>query len=509
MSAANPDALVIGAGPNGLVAANRLADAGLRVLVCEQHPTRLGGACATEDGAAAGTRAGFLHDVGAGFFPFNQASPAFAALDLAAHGLGWAHAPIESCHPAPGGAAASIHRDDDATAASLGGRDGERWRDLLRWHRDREPRLMRALLGPLPGLGAKLALGPLGLLRLARIALGTTAGLGRRLFTAEPARRLFCDLALHVDLGPDDPFGAALGYMLAATAATGGNAVPVGGAGAITAALARRLEAKGGAVRLSAAVERIVVDGGAARAVVLADGEVIESRRILADTGAPALLLRLLPEDAVPARIRRAMRRFRWGWGTFKLDWALAGPVPWSSADARRAAVVHVADSVDDLRRFTAEVRGGALPAAPFLVVGQQSLADPSRAPAGQHTLWAYSRVPPRVEGGWSAARERFADRVEARIEAHAPGFRSLILARRAVSPPDLEAFDPNLVGGDLGGGSNHWRNQLVLRPVFPYFRYTTPVRGVYLASSYAHPGAGVHGMCGWNAAGVALERQP
>lgn len=507
-SASLPDAVVIGAGPNGLVAANRLADAGVRVLVCEQHPTRIGGACATEDGAEAGTRPGFRHDVGAGFFPFNQASPAFAALRLEDWGLTWAHAPVSSCHlgARPGDAAAAIYRDDDQTAAQLGGRDGERWRRLMRWHRRVEPRLMRALLGPLPGLGAKLRLSPLDLFKLARLALSTTAGLGRRLFDGPAAQRVFCDLGLHVDLAPDDALGAALGYMLAATAASGGNAVPVGGAGAITAALTRRLEAKGGAVRLGASVERIVVEQRRAIGVELAGGELISTPRVLADTGAPALFLRLLPSEAMPGRVQRAMKRFVRGWGTFKVDWALDGPVPWADALARDAAVVHLGDGVDALRRFTAEVRGGGLPSAPYMVIGQQSLCDDTRAPSGQHTLWAYTRVPPTIEGGWAGHREALADRLDARIEAMAPGFGRRVLARRAVTPVDLEAFDPNLVGGDLGGGSNHWRNLMVFRPVFPYFRYATPVKGVWLASSYAHPGAGVHGMCGWNAAGMALR---
>lgn len=507
-----PDAIVIGAGPNGLVAANRLADAGMTVLVCEQHPDRLGGACATD----AGTLPGFRHDVGAGFFPFAQASPAFQALELHRWGLEWRFAAVESCHPAPDGTTASISRDDDATAASFGGRDGDAWRRLMAWHRRVEPRLVRALLDPLPGMGAKLKLLPFDLFRLAAIGLSTTAGLSRRLFRGAPARRVIPGLALHVDLGPDDPFGAALGYMLGAFAATGGNGIPVGGAGSITQALARRLIDHGGAVRLGAPVERIITEGrgraARARAVRLVGGEEIPARRVLANTGAPALYQRLLDEAVVPGRVQRVMRRFRRGWGAFKVDWALDGPVPWRSEEARRAAVVHAGDSVDDLRRFTAQARSGALPEHPYLVIGQQSLADPSRAPAGQHTLWAYSRVPPRVEGGqveggWSRHREAFADRVEARIEGLAPGFRQRILARRVVAPPDLEAFDPNLVGGDLGGGSNHWRNQLVFRPVFPYFGYATPVRGVYLCSSYAHPGAGVHGMCGWNAAGVALKR--
>ncbi len=503
----DPDAIVIGAGPNGLAAANRLADAGLTVLVCEQHPTRIGGACATEDGAEAGTRAGCKHDVGAAFFPFNKASPAFNALELQKWGLEFAWAEVESCHPAPDGSSAAISRDDDATAQSLGGRDGDAWRRLIAWHRLAEPKLIDALLSPLPGIASKLKLLPIDLFRFARIALSTSGGFSRRLFRSEAARRIVPGLGLHVDIGPDDLFGAALGYFLATTAATGGNAIPVGGAGAITAAMARRLESKGGAVRLGASVARIAVEGKQARAVVLADGTEIAARTILADTGAPALFNRLLPADAVPGRVRRAMTRFTRGWGAFKVDWVLDGPVPWKSGEARRAAVVHAGDDIDDLARFTAEARGGAIPSNPYLVIGQQSLADPTRAPDGLQTLWAYSRVPPQVEGGWATRREAFADTIDARIEGLAPGFRQRIVARRIVAPPDLEAFDPNLVGGDLGGGSNHWSNQLIFRPVFPYFRYATPVRGVFLASSYAHPGAGVHGMCGWNAAGAALRR--
>jgi phytoene dehydrogenase-like protein len=188
------------------------------------------------------------------------------------------------------------------------------------------------------------------------------------------------------------------------------------------------------------------------------------------------------------------------------MDWALDGPVPWSHEDAARAAVVHAGDSLDDLSRFTREVRAGQLPGHPYLVVGQQSLVDPTRAPAGRHTLWAYSRVPSRLDGGWDAAKERFADRIEERIEGLAPGFRKRILARAVWAPGDLETMDENLVGGDLGGGSAAIRHQLFFRPVFPWFRYRTPVAGLYLGSSYAHPGAGVHGACGANAAGAVLR---
>jgi len=200
------------------------------------------------------------------------------------------------------------------------------------------------------------------------------------------------------------------------------------------------------------------------------------------------------------------MKRFPQGWGTFKVDWALSGPVPWQVEAARESAVVHAGESVDDLARFTREVRSGKLPERPYLVVGQQTLADPTRAPAGKHTLYCYSHVPAQVDGGWATAREAFADRVEARIEELAPGFRATILGRHILSPPDLEAMNANLAGGDLGGGSNAWHRQLLFRPLFPYFRYRMPVEGLYLCSSYAHPGAGVHGMCGANAALIAAR---
>jgi phytoene dehydrogenase-like protein len=200
------------------------------------------------------------------------------------------------------------------------------------------------------------------------------------------------------------------------------------------------------------------------------------------------------------------MQNFAQGWGTFKMDWALTAPVPWSVGAARESAVVHAGDSLDDLSAFTRQVRAGELPQNPYLVVGQQSLMDPTRAPPGHHTLWTYTHVPSRMAGGWAAHAEAFADSVEHRIEGLAPGFRARILGRRIVTPEALENMDANLVGGDLGGGSGAWNKQLLFRPVFPYFRYRMPLKGLYLCSSYAHPGAGVHGMCGFNAARIAAR---
>ncbi len=493
------DAVVIGAGPNGLVAAATLARHGWRVLILEAKG-RPGGAVYSE----AMTLPGYLHDVGAAFFPFAE-SPPFRYLDLVGAGLRWAGARYDSCHPAPDGACASIARDVDLAAAAFGA-DGDAWRRLAAWRERMGDRLGEALLAPLPALGPALRLGPGNALRLALAGVRSSAGLARRLFRTEAARRVIPALALHVDLGPEDFAGAGLGLVLALLAASPGFRVPLGGARAITAALVRRLEEHGGRLLLRQHVEEIRVCGGRAVAVRTANGDEFRARRaVLADVGAPALYLRLLRPRFVPGWVRAAMRRFCYGWGTFKVDWALSGPVPWSVAEARQAAVVHAGDSVDDLIAFTRQVRAGRLPENPYLVIGQQSLMDPDRAPPGGHTLWAYSRVPNRLEGGWARQCEAFADRIERRLEGLAPGLRGLIRGRAVHSPDDLEAMDENLVGGDLGGGSACFSQQLFFRPVFPYFRYRTPVRGLYLASASAHPGAGVHGACGFNAARAAL----
>jgi phytoene dehydrogenase-like protein len=498
----DPDVVVIGSGPNGLTAACTLARRGHRVLVLEANPRRPGGALGSEEA----TRPGFVHDVGAGFFPFGRSSPAFRALDLEAAGVTWLNAELESCHPALDGSRACIARNLALSAALFGSaRDGQAWRRLCEFHRGIESELLETLMNPFPALGHAARLGLLNLLRVASMFARSGRRLAQGLFEGEAARRVLPGVALHVDVGPDDWFGAGLGYMLALTATTGGYAFPRGGAQAITNALVTMLERQGGRLRLGAQVTRIAVRGGRASGVVLADGEEIRAgRAVLADTSAPALALSLLEPKEVPDRMLRKMRAFPLGFGTFKLDFALGSAVPWSVPEARQSAVVHAGESLNDLSRFVREVRSGKLPEQPYLVIGQHSLVDRTRAPEGCHTLYVYSRVPSEVEGGWDAARERFADRVVDRIEGLAPGFKSLILARKAHAPNDLERNNANLLGGDLGGGSNAWNRQLLFRPMFPYFRYRMPVRRLYLCSSYAHPGAGVHGMCGYNAARIA-----
>lgn len=495
------DAVVIGSGPNGLTAAATLARAGWSVLVLETQD-RPGGAVYSLET----TLPGYLHDVGAAFFPFGQVSPALRSLDLEGAGLEWRGGLYDSAHPAPDGSCVSISRNIDRAAATFGP-DADAWRKLARWQAAMGDRLTNALLAPLPALGPAWRLGLSNLLGLSWAGMSSAAGYARRRFQTEAARRVIPGLALHVDLGPEDFSSAALGLVLALLAAGSGFQVPVGGARAITNALLTRLTEAGGRVQLGTRVTGIVVRQRRAVAVRTSRGEEIAvGKAILADVGAPALYLKLLPEDSVSGWLRGSIKQFRYGWGTFKMDWALSGPLPWQAEQARQAAVVHAGDSIDDLIDFTNQVRAGELPRKPYLVIGQQSLLDPTRAPAGGQTLWAYSRVPNAMPGGWRPHREAFADRIEARLEGLAPGFRQLIRGRAIFSPSDLEAMNENLVGGDLGGGSAQFDHQLFWRPAFPYFRYRTPVRRVYLCSASTHPGAGVHGACGFNAAQKALE---
>lgn len=494
------DTIVIGAGPNGLVAGIELARHGWDVLMLESRQ-RPGGALYSEEL----TLPGFLHDVGAAFFPFAAASPAFREVGMADK-IEWRHCPLDSAHPAQDGTCASIGRDTELARASLGQPDADTWQRLTSWARSMGDRLPAALLSPLPGFRSAVRLGLGNLFRFGRYGVQSAAGWSRRHFHSAKARRVIPALALHADLGPDDFSGAGLGLTLALLAATAGFPVPTGGARALALALVNRFQELGGKLRLGCRADRIVVHGRRAVAVqTKALGEIPVRRAVVADVGAPALYLQLMCEGDVPGWARHRMRRFTYGWGTFKMDWALAGAVPWQHPEPRKSAVVHTGENIEDLIAFTQQIRQGRLPENPYLVIGQQSLADPMRAPDRNHTLWAYSHVPSNIAGGWQQNRQLFADRIEERIEGLAPGFRGLIRARAIHDPVDLEAMDENLVGGDLGGGSTRLGQQLFFRPMFPYFRYRTPVRGVYMASASAHPGPGVHGACGLNAAHAVL----
>ncbi len=512
------DAIVIGAGHNGLVAANVLADAGWSVLVVEARP-HAGGAVHS----AALTIPGYRHDVFSAFYPLAVASPVMRALELERYGLTWRRAPLVLAHPQPDGRCAVLSMDLATTCASLDtfhAGDGEAWQAMIGEWREIADLALGAIFRPFPPLVplARL-LGRVGVeqaLRLARHALLPVRRMATERFAGEGAALLLAGLALHSDLSPESTLSAAYGWLLACLGQTHGFPVPEGGAAALTDALVRRLEARGAVLQCASAAKRVIVRSGRAVAVRLQDGTELPARRaVLAAVAAPILYGTLLDTADVPAPLRRDLRNFEWDHGTVKIDWALDAPVPWDAPEARRAGTVHVAEDLDDLTRYSAQLASGQLPDRPFLVFGQQAVADPTRAPAGHDTAWAYTRVPRRlrrdaagaldVTSGWL---EPFAERIEEQIARYAPGFRSRIVGRHVLGPAELEELNPNLVGGAINGGTAQLHQQLVWRPLPGLGRAATPVANLYLASSSAHPGGGVHGAPGANAARAALRRR-
>jgi phytoene dehydrogenase-like protein len=500
------DAVVIGAGPNGLVAANLLADEGWDVVVVEEQDEP-GGAVRT----AELVEPGFRNDVFSAFYPLAAVSPFLRRLELERHGLTWRSADVAVAHPTRDGTCALISRDIEesvANAESFAPGDGEAYRELCAlWER-----VGRSLLGLLfdpfppvrPALRLVRALGYEDGMRFLRLMLMSTRRHGEETFGGAGGRRLLAANALHADLSPEAPPSAVYGLVLVGLAQQVGFPVPAGGAGGLTAALVRRLESKGGRVRCGRRATRIEVAGGRARAVLCGDERIEARRAVLADVGAPQLYLELL--DEIPARLRDDLRRFQYDNATVKVDWALDAPIPWTAAGARRAGTIHVAEGVDALTRHSAELACGALPQTPWLVMGQYAGFDPTRAPAGAETAWAYTHVP---QGGWDDAQtDRFVDKIEGEVEALAPGFRDRIRGRHVFVPRSMEAANRNLVGGAINGGTAQLHQQLVFRPTPSLARPETPVEGLFLASASAHPGGGVHGAPGAHAVHAALRAQ-
>jgi phytoene dehydrogenase-like protein len=515
-----PDAVVIGAGPNGLVAANLLADAGWRVEVLEAQEEP-GGAVRSDRGA----HPDYVSDLFSSFYPLAAASPVIESLDLPAHGLRWSHAPRVLAHPLLDGRCAVLERSTEGTAANLDAfapGDGEAWRGLCRvWERF-GPDVVRALFTPFPPVlpVARLAAGlrAVGGLRLARTMLLPVRRMGEEEFDGEGGPLLLAGNALHADLPPEATGSGGFGWLMSMLGQLFGFPVPVGGAGALTEALVRRLADRGGAVRCGERVVRVVTRAGRAVAVRTAGGEEVPAARaVLADVSAPALYGALLDPAELPGRLLADLERFQWDFATFKVDWALTGPVPWTAGQAADAGTVHVVDGVDGLTRFAAQIACRQVPDLPFAILGQMTTADATRSPAGTESAWAYTHLPHRVRGDaggdgitgcWDRReQEAMADRLEAQVERYAPGFRSRIRTRRILAPPTLEAMNANLYGGAINGGTTAMHQQLVYRPVPGTGRPETPVEGLYLASAAAHPGGGVHGAPGANAARAVLRR--
>ena len=502
MTTVSDHAVVIGAGPNGLAAAIRLAEAGGAVTVLEAAD-RPGGAVRTDEL----TLPGFRHDTFSAVHPTAAASPVFARMPLERHGLRWVHPGACAAHPLDGGRAVALYRDVDATAASLDrirAGDGDAWRAFVAPLLASFDAIRATALGGFPPVAGPLRLlrdaGPAGLARFALLVPGSARGLGRRLFAAGDARAWLYGAAAHGDVRPDRPGSAMPGVQLHLLGHASGWPSPAGGAERLTDALVGHLRELGGSIRTGATVRRVLAARERASGVELSDGERLAAELVIADVMPHALAA--LAGDALPGTYRSMLRRYRYGPATLKVDWALDGPIPWEAPEARVAGTVHVGGGEEELLDTLAATAAG-LPARPFLLLGQQSLADPDRAPEGKHTAWAYTRGPARGVD-WAAERDRHVERMEAQVERYAPGFRDRIIARHVLGPADLEARDPNLVRGDVGGGSYRLR-QLVFRPVPSLSPYRTPIAGLYLGSAAAFPGGGVHGVAGDAAARAAL----
>jgi phytoene dehydrogenase-like protein len=502
VTSASVDAVVVGGGPNGLSAAIALARGGRSVLVLEAQD-RLGGAVAT----AELTLPGFHHDVFSSVYPAAAASPVFAGMPLERHGLRWVHPEIPMAHPHDDGRAAALMRDLDATAASLDALhpgDGAAWRDLARPYLRHFGAVRATMLSGFPPLKGPprlvAGLGIRGTLEFAQLLLSSARSLGERLFDSPQSRGWLYGSAMHGDVAPDNAGSAISGVYLQVLGHAVGWPSPAGGAARLADALAGVLRSEGGEARTGARVAEVLTQRGRVSGVRTAEGDVVGARIVVCDTSPRGLLA--MAEAALPDAYVRRLVAFRYGPSTVKVDWALDGPAPWTAPEARRAGTVHVGGTAPEIAQAISEAMTGTLPEQPFLLFGQQTVADPSRAPEGKHTAWAYTHVPRSID--WSREGERFVERIEAQVERFAPGFRDLVLGRHVMDPGDLQIRDDNLEHGDVGGGS-YELDQLVFRPVPSLSPYRTPLRGLYLGSASAFPGGAVHGIPGDAAARAAL----
>lgn len=465
------DAVVVGSGPNGLAAAVALAQTGLSVQVLEGYD-EIGGGTRT----AELTVPGVLHDVCSAIHPFALASPYLSSLPLAEHGLVWRHPEVALAHPLDDGTAGVMHQRLSQTAIGLGA-DGRRWLQTFQPLADHLDELAQDVLGP-------IVRWPDHPLRMASFGLraGLPATVLARRFSTEQAKALFLGCAAHLYRPLSGPASAAVGSMLVAAGHAHGWPVAEGGSRAITDALASLLRSLGGTIETGVTVRSL--------------DELPPARVTLFDTTPDAFAR--IAGDRLPARRARAYRRWRYGPGAFKLDLAVRGGVPWTNPDARRAGTVHLGGSGAETAAAEAAVVRGRMPERPFVLVGQQYLADPSRSAGDVHPLWLYAHVPHGYDGDATSL-------VLDQVERFAPGFRDTIVATHVMGPAAYASYNPNYVGGDIAGGANDLR-QLVLRPSLQADPYDAGIPGMFLCSSATPPGAGVHGMCGYRAAQRALH---
>jgi phytoene dehydrogenase-like protein len=501
------DAVVIGAGHNGLVAGAMLADAGWDVLVLEAQ-SEPGGAVKSAE-----LFPGYVSDLYSAFYPLSVASPALQAMHLEDHGLRWTHAPAVVGHPRAGDDddAPVIHHEIDRTAEDLERLqpgDGDRWRSLFdQWLRIKQP-LLSTLYSPFPPVrgpvGLLRRLGTADALRFAHSLLLPAGVLAEQLFEGEAARLLLLGNAMHADVPIDAPGSGVMGYLLIMMAQDGGWPVPVGGAGQLAAALVNRAQSAGARVECGRQVDAIDVRGGRAVAVQTADGETVRVRRaVIADTSAPRLFTELLPAQAVPDGVVHAMKHFVWDTPVLKINYAIDGAIPWRSKSLNDAGTVHLGADHDGLIRWMADLNTATLPERPFMLFGQMTTADPSRSPTGTESAWAYTHLPRGVADDTSA--DTVAQAVDRVLEEYAPGFTERVIGKLIQRPSDLEASDANLHTGAVNGGTSQLYQQLIFRPAPGLGRAETPVENVFLGSAGASPGGGVHGVCGRNAARAAL----
>jgi len=468
-SAGAYDAIIIGSGPNGLAAAIALARAGRRVLVCEAEQTIGGGARSAEL-----TLPGFTHDVCSAAHPLAAGSPFLRSLPLDQYGLEFIYPPVSLAHPFDDGTAALLERSVAATGETLGV-DGMAYRRLMKPLVADWALLAPALLGP-----PRLPRHPLALARFGLKALRSARGLAASRFAGERARGFFAGLAAHSFLPLERLATAAFGLVLGITGHAVGWPVARGGSQSIANALAAYLRSLGGEIVTGRRIASI--------------DDLPSARAILCDV-TPRQLLRLAGHR-LPPNYRRRLERYRYGPAAYKVDWALNEPVPWKAEGCSRAGIVHLGGTLAEISAAESAPWKGEQADKPFVLVAQSSLFDPTRAPAGKHTLWAYCHVP-------NGSTFDMTERIEKQIERFAPGFRDCVLARGVMPPAALERHNANLVGGDINGGAQDLR-QLFARPTLRL--YSTPARGLYLCSSSTPPGGGVHGMCGYFAARAVLR---